>query len=209
MPPLRSLASLAVAVALAACGGDADAGDPAAPPREIEAADLAGLVLRADEAPEGTDYLAESSGMLMLKDLWNPACCPGQIAAFEEAGFSTGYRSFFQQPGHSGDPIDARPGVEVASSTAVLFTNATGASRALRDWYAYYEAPVFELVGKEGLGEEAIAVMGSPDAPAEIVFLYLWRIDKLVLSLRVSAGRGSVSLEQVRTWVDRMDARAS
>lgn len=203
MPPLRLL----LVFALAACGGSADARDPQ--PRTISAADLDDIVLAADEAPPGTEYLADSSGPLTVKKLWNPSCCPGQIAAFEEAGFTTGYRSFFEKPGHSGDPIDARPGVEVAASTAALFADAAGASRAMRDWHAYYDSPVLDPLGTAGLGEEAIAVMGSPNAPAEVVFLYLWRIDNLVLSMRVAGGRGTVGLDQARAMAYRMDRRAS
>lgn len=205
MPSVRPL--FLVALVLTSCGGSAVATDPA--PRTISAADLDELVLAPHEAPPGTEYLAASSGPLTVKKLWNPACCPGQIAAFEEAGFTTGYRSMFQRPGHSGDPIDARPGVEVAASTAAMFTDTAGADRAMREWHEFYDSPVLDPLGTDGLGEDAIAVMGSPNAPAEVVFLYLWRIDEVVLSLRVSGGRGTVGLDRVRGMVDRMARRAS
>ena len=204
---LLSSRFLILTAVLVACSGNADARDPV--PRRITATDLGQIVLRADEAPVGTVYLAELSGPVTLEQLWSPDCCPGQIAAFDEAGFTTGYRSLFEKPGHSGDPVDARPGVEVAASTVALFTDAEGASEAMRDWYDYYRSPVFDPVPSDGLGVEAIAVMGSPNSPAEAVYLYLWRIDRLLLSLRVSAGRESIDLEQVRAMVDRMDARAS
>ncbi len=190
----------------AACGGDVEA-DGAAPER-FSPDDLPGLILRADEAPEGTEYIAAASGVLAVDDVWG-ACCPTQREAFEDAGFTAAAGAFFEQPGHSGDPIDTRPGVEVASSTAALFATPTGADAAMESWYAYYRSPVLEPLDTSGLGEEAIAVMGSPNAPAEVLFLYLWRIDTLVLSLRVSGGRDSISVEQVRGWVDRMDARAA
>jgi hypothetical protein len=199
--------ALVLVVLAAGCAGDAD-GDRAAPVR-FSPSDLPGMVLRAEEAPAGTEYIAASSGVLSLEDVWGSDCCPTQQEEFDDAGFAAAAGAFFEQPGHSGDPIDTRPGVEIASSTAVLFVTSTGAEAAMDSWFDYYRSPVLDPLDTSGLGEEAIAVTGSPDAPAEELFLYLWRIDRLVLSLRVSAGRGSVSLDEVRDWVDRMDARAS
>jgi hypothetical protein len=68
---------------------------------------------------------------------------------------------------------------------------------------------VLEALPTDELGEEAAAVKGSPNAPAEVFFLYLWRIDRALMGLRVSAGAGTVSSEQVRELVDTMNSRVS
>jgi hypothetical protein len=188
------------------CGGGSPPG--AAEQREaFDAAKLDEAVLLADEAPEGTEYLSARSGALLLDELWPSDCCPGQQVTFEDDGFVTAYAGVFEKPGHTSDPIDTRPGWEVVSSAAVLFDTPTGASEALGDWLAYYDSPVLERLPTDGLGEEAVGVSGSPNAPAEVFFLYLWRVDRAVLALRVSAGAGTVSPADVRELVDRMDAR--
>ena len=198
---------LLVAVLASACGGSVEAEQT--PPDRVSPDELGGMVLRAEEAPEGTEYIPEASGELAVDDVWSSDCCPGPQEAFRDAGFVAAYGAYFEKPGHSGDPIDTRPGVEIMSSTAVLFATSTGAEAALDVWFDYYRSPVLDPVDGRGLGEEHIAVMGSPNAPAETLFLYLWRIDRLILTLRVSAGRGSVLLEQVRAWVDLMHRRAT
>ena len=206
--PIHATLAIAALLSLVACGGDAGAGG-SSPPPQFSPSDLDGFVLGEDEAPAGTEYLKGTSGALTLGELWSSDCCAVQQEAFEDAGFDAAYGSFFEQPGHSADPIDARPGYEIVSSTAVLFATSTGATQALEHWYEYHASPVLQRVSTEGLGDEAIAVMGSPDAPAETLFFYVWRIDRLVLSLRASTGRGTISLDQVRDLVDRMDGRAS
>ena len=199
---------LAVAVLVAACGGGSNS-QAAAPEEELDTSKFDEVVLRAEEAPPGTEYLADRSGVLVLEDLWPSDCCPGQQVAFDDLGFRTAYAGVFEKPGHTSDPIDTRPGWEVVSSAAVLFETSTGASEALGSWLAYYESPVLDRLPTDGLGEENVAVTGSPNAPAEVFFLYLWRVDRAVLALRASAGTGSVSVEDVRALVDRMDARIS
>jgi hypothetical protein len=199
-----------MAMLSAGCGdrGVVDAAD-AGPRREITAVELDELVLRVEEAPEGTEFLAERSGTLRVDELWPSDCCPGPQSTFEEAGFATAYARVFEMPGHSDDPIDTRPGWEEVSSAAVLFDTTTGASEALGEWLEYYDSPVLDRLPTDGLGEDAVAVTGSPNAPAEVFYLYLWRVDRAVLALRVSVGTGSVSSAEVRELVDRMDARVT
>jgi hypothetical protein len=199
-----------MAMLSAGCGdhGVVDAAD-AGPRREITAVELNELVLRVEEAPEGTEFLAERSGTLRVEELWPSDCCPGPQLTFEEAGFATAYARVFEMPGHSDDPIDTRPGWEEVSSAAVLFDTTTGASEALAEWLEYYDSPVLDRLPTDGLGEDAVAVTGSPNAPAEVFYLYLWRVDRAVLALRVSVGTGSVSSAEVRELVDRMDARVT
>jgi hypothetical protein len=197
-----------VTALIATACGDGSSSNAASPEAEITRIDIDEIVLGADEAPEGTDYLSERSGILALDELWPSDCCPGQQALFEEAGFETAYAGVFEKAGHSDDPIDTRPGWEEVSSVAVLFETSTGASSALGSWLAYYESPVLDRLPADGLGEESIGLTGSPNAPAEVFYLYLWRIDRAVLALRVSAGAETVTAEQVRELVDRMSSRA-
>lgn len=173
------------------------------------AADLDDIVLRPDEAPEGTEYLEDRSGELSLKELWPTSCCLGVQDQFRQDGFQTAYAAVFERPGHSADPIDARPGFEVVSSSAVLFLDEQGASEAMGQWADYFREPALEPIDVEGFGEEAVGLAGSPEAPAEILVLYLWRIGRLVLNLRVSAGAGTVGVADARGLADRMRDRAT
>lgn len=202
----RLLPLLVTALIATACG-DGQSSKAAPPEREITRLDLGDIVLQQDEAPEGTAFLAARSGLLQLNDLWPDDCCPGQQILFDEAGFETAYAGVFEKPGYSGEPIDTRPGYELVSSAAVLFETPVGASSGLGAWLDYYESPVLDRLPDEGLGEDAIGLMGSPNAPAEVLFLYLWRVDSALFSVRVSAGAGTVSAEDVRALVDRMNAR--
>lgn len=200
--------ALAVLLLGTACGAGASS-EPVETKDQLDAGKLDEVVLRSDEEPEGTDYLPERSGVLLLDELWPSDCCPTQQVLFEDDGFTTAYAGVFEKPGHTSDPIDTRPGWEAVSSAAVLFETSTGASEALGEWLAYYDSPVLERLPTEGLGEEAVAVMGSPNAPAEVFYLYLWRVDRAVLALRASVGTGTVSPDAVRALVDRMDGRIS
>jgi hypothetical protein len=177
--------------------------------RFYTAEDLDEIVLSPDEAPEGTEVRADASGPYDLEDFWPSSCCLGLQEQFDQAGFQTAQVTMFEQPGHSADPLDTRPGWEQVSSTAVLFFSEEGASQAMDTWIDYYRAPVLEPVDVDGLGVEAVGLAGSPMAPAEQLVLYFWRRGRLVLSLRASTGTGTVPLAQVRRLADRMDARAS
>jgi hypothetical protein len=200
--------ALLVLLLLAGCS------EPAAPEElvyrsDFSAADLAQIVLQPDEAPPGTDFVEESSGPFALEEFWPSTCCPVQQEAFGDAGFSSAYGNIFEKPGHSGDPIDTRPGVEVASSQAALFVDERGASQAMLAWIDYYAAPELGPAPTEGLGEESAGLVGHPNAPAETLILYFWRIGPLVLNLRVSGGTDTIGVEQVRSLADRMNARAA
>ena len=198
-----------VALLLCAACGDEGAARVVEQQEHVGPTDLGDVLLEASEAPPGTEYLAERSGTLRVEELWPSDCCPTQQLVFKDAGFSTAYARAFEKPGHTGDPIDTRAGWETVSSAAVLFRTEEGASTAMDSWLEYYESPALQALSAEGLGDEAIAVTGSPEAPAEIFFLYLWRIDRAVLNFRVSAGTGTVSVADVRALVDLMDSRVT
>ena len=202
-----SLALALLVVAAASCGkGTVAASDP---PRAHSPADLEGIVLRPDEGPEGTLFVESASGTMTLERFWPSSCCPAQQLAFADAGFEAGHATLFERPGRSGEPIDTRPGFEQLSSRAALFRSELGASEAMAGWIEYQDAGELDPLPARGLGEVAEGFVGSPDAPAETVVLYVWRIGRLVLYLRASVGTGTVAVEQVRAMADRMDRRAS
>jgi hypothetical protein len=201
------LAMALLVVAAASCGnGMVAASDP---PRAYSPADLEGIVLRPDEGPEGTLFVESASGTMTLERFWPSSCCPAQQMAFADAGFEAGHATLFERPGRSGEPIDTRPGFEQLSSRAALFRSELGASEAMAGWIEYQDAGELDPLPARGLGEVAEGFVGSPDAPAETVVLYVWRIGRLVLYLRASVGTGTVPVEQVRAMADRMDRRAS
>jgi hypothetical protein len=206
--PLPARIAMLCLLLLPACGegterrtGDSD--------RFYMAEDLDNIVLRPDEAPEGTEIRDDASGAYDLEDFWPSSCCLGLQEQFDRAGFQTAEVTMFEQPGHSADPLDTRPGWEQVSSTAVLFFSDEGASEAMETWIDYYRAPVLEPVDVDGLGAEAVGLAGSPMAPAEELVLYFWRRGRLLLSLRASTGAGTVPVAEVRRLADRMDGRAS
>jgi hypothetical protein len=176
-------------------------------PRAYAAADLADIVLRDDERPDGTEPRPDRSGFLDAERFWPSSCCLGIQESFDRAGFQVARVKVFERPGHSADPIDTRPGWEVAVSSAVLFRDEDGASEALDTWVDYWE-PGLDPVKVGSLGDEAVGLVGSPASPAERVYLFVWRRGRLLLSLRASTGYGTVSLPAVRRLVDRMDDRA-
>ena len=202
-----SVALLVVAGA-SSCGGT-DTVAASDRPRVYSPADLQGIVLRPDEGPQGTRFVEGASGLLTLERFWPSSCCPSQQQAFEEAGFVAGYGVLFERPGRSGEPIDTRPGFEQLSSRAALFRSEAGASEAMAGWIEYQDAGEMDPLPGRGLGQETGAFVGSPDAPAETVVLYVWRTGRLLLYLRASVGTGTVPVDQVRALADRMDRRAS
>jgi hypothetical protein len=207
-PAPARIVVLGVLLLFPACGEEATKAAAGAD-RFYTAEDLDEIVLRPDEAPEGTEVRDDASGPYDLEDFWPSSCCLGLQEQFDQAGFQTARVTMFEQPGHSADPLDTRPGWEQVSSIALLFFSEEGASKAMDAWIDYYRAPVLEPVDVDGLGVEAVGLAGSPMAPAEELVLYFWRRGRLLLSLRASTGTGTVPLAQVRRLADRMDARAS
>jgi hypothetical protein len=177
----------------------------AAPPQSVAPADLAGVTLQRSEGPGET--VPVRVGDLELDELWPSDCCVALQEAFSDAGFVAAAGALFERPGHSGDPIDTRPGYEVVSSEVASFVTDGGASDAMASWVDYHRAPELDPLPAQGLGADALAFVGMPNAPAETVVLFFWRIGRLVLHLRATGG--SILVTEVRALADRMDARAS
>jgi hypothetical protein len=203
---LRPAVSLAAALTLGipSCAGKTPQ-EATAPPRSVSPADLGGITLQRSEAP--ADMVPVQVGDLEIDELWPSDCCVALQEVFSDAGFVAAAGALFERPGHSGDPIDTRTGYEVVSSEAALFATDTGADDAMVSWIDYHRAPELDPLPARGLGEDAVAFVGMPNAPAETVVLYFWRIGRLVLHLRATGG--SILVADVRALADRMDARAS
>lgn len=204
----RSPAVVMVVLLATACG-DRASGDDRQAARPYSASELEGFVLRPDEGPPGTQFVEGASGSLSVEQFWPSSCCPVEQEAFADAGFQAGYATLFERPGRSGNPIDTRPGYELVSSRVALFGTDDGAAEAMDAWIEVHEAPELDPLPVEGLGDEAQGYVGSPDSPAETVVLYFWRMGRLLLYVRVSAGSGTVPVADVRALVDRMDRRAT
>ncbi|HEX2026201.1 MAG TPA: hypothetical protein VHH92_07380 [Actinomycetota bacterium] len=212
--PLPGRAAVALMVCLvipaaAGCGAEPARGSKRAigSERYHASSDLPGLVLRLRERPEGTELREDLSGRQGLERFLPTSCCLGLQAAFDEAGFQIAHVRVFERPGHSADPIDTRPGWEVAESTAALFLDEEGAAQAMDVWVGEVRTPFLETVDLR-LGEEAVGLTGSPESAAERMFFFVWRRGRLLLSLRASTGVGTVSVDRVRVLAERMDARA-
>ena len=196
-------------VAVTSSCADRTSVDAASRDRPYSTSELEGFVLRPDEGPPGTRFVEGGSGPLSVEQMWPSSCCPAQQEAFDDAAYRAGYGALFVRPGHSGEPIDTRPGFEVVNSEAALFVTEEGATEAMGVWVDYHEASELDALPAEGLGEDAAAFVGSPNAPAETVVLFFWRKGRLVLFLRATGGTGTVRVEEVRGWAGRMDRRAS
>jgi hypothetical protein len=207
-PAVRAALCVLLLPALAGCA-DKAVGGTRAERRYYVATDLRRFVLTVDERPPETELRDDLSGRLNLEAFWPTSCCLGIQEEFDQAGFQIAHSAVFERPGHSEDPIDTRPGWEVLVSSAVLFLSEDGADRAMETWVDHYRAPVLDPVDVPGLGDRAVGLAGSPTAPAERMYLFVWRRGRLVLSLRASTGAGTVPLETVRRLVALMDARAA
>jgi hypothetical protein len=193
----------------AACSADAADGKSAAgSDRYYTAGELPDLVLRPGERPEGTELRDDLSGRQNVDRFLPTSCCLALQEAFEEAGFQVAHVRVFERPGHSADPIDTRPGWEVAESTAVLFLDEEGAAQAMDAWVEEVRTPYFDPVDLRGFGDRAVGLTGSPESAAERTFLFVWRRGRLLLSLRASTGAGTVPADEVRRLARLMDERA-
>jgi hypothetical protein len=209
--PGRAAVVLMVCLLVPAAGGCA--ADPAegtkdAVDRAYTSRGLPGLVLHLGERPAGTELREDLSGRQGLERFLPTSCCPGIQAAFDEAGFQIAHVRVYERPGHSADPIDTRPGWEVAESTVVLFLDEEGAAEAMDVWVDEVRTPFLEPVHLGRLGDESVGMTGSPESAAERMYFFVWRRGRLLLSLRASTGAGTVSANDVLDLVERMDTRA-
>jgi hypothetical protein len=194
--------------AAAACSDVADGKSADGSDRYYTAEELPDLVLRPGERPKGTMLRDDLSGRQNLDRFLPASCCLALQEAFDEAGFQVAHVRVFERPGHSADPIDTRPGWEVAESTAVLFLDEEGATQAMDAWVDEVRRPYLDPVDLRGFGDRAVGFTGSPESAAERMFLFVWRRGRLLLSLRASTGAGTVPADDVRRLARLMDERA-
>jgi hypothetical protein len=191
---------VAVVLALGACspGGEDPFGQD----------DLARIVLRADEAPEGTRKVAELGGP---QDLEAFATSPAEREALVADGFVKGYVAYFAPDTYfavsrpNDEELAAAVSVQVIAG---LFEGDEGARSSLRRYVedlSTRQVPGAATEPWEGLGEEAFRLEGrAPDGSP--VIAYLWRVRNLVL---VVAGSGPIRDAVVRELVRTVDKRAA
>ncbi len=170
------------------------------------AEDLPGIVLQADEAPEGTRIVAGRGGP---QDLEGFASRAEEREALVADGFVRGYvvyfapETYFAATRPSDEELAAAISVQVIAG---LFEGADGAGSSLErylDDLSTRQVPGAATEPFDGLGEEGYELIGpAPDGTP--VVAYLWRVENLVL---VVAGSGPVPSSVVLRLARTVDAR--
>lgn len=194
---MRALGAVVVVAVLAvACG----------PSGRFTASDLPRIVLRADDAPDGTRLVEERGGS---QDLEAFATTPAERRALVADGFVRGYVVYFAPDTYfaTTPPSDAE--LEAAVSAQViagLFEGIDGARSSLDRYVedlSTRQVPGAATEPSDQLGQEAVRLEGeAPDGTA--VIAYLWRVDNLVL---VVAGSGPIRDAVVLGLARTVDAR--
>ena len=187
--------AVAVAVAVAAC---ARGGDP------VEREDLPGIILRADEAPEGTrkaDVGGEQGLDVFARDA-------AERAALVRDGFVAGYVAYFA-PEEWFDPQESVGEDAVAfQAIAGLFREADGASSSLRRYMDDLRNRQLEdAVDLEvpALGDESFGLRGVAPTDGSPLLVYLVRVRNVIL---VVSGSGPVDQDAVSAAARAMADRA-
>ena len=194
---MRTLGAIVIASLLAvSCGSSA----------RFTARDLPRIVLRSDEAPEGTLIVSERGGS---QDLEAFATSPSERRALVADGFVRGYVVYFAPETYFAPTRPSDAELEAAVSVqliAGLFEGIDGARSSL-DRYVQdlstRQVPGAATEPSDHLGQEAFRLEGeAPDGT--MVIAYLWRVDNLVL---VVAGSGPIRDAEVLGLARTVDAR--
>jgi len=175
----RGLAAVLAVAAVACSSGD----------RTFTREELPEIVLRADEAPEGTRKVEAVGGE---QDLDAFARDAAERAALVRDGFVTGYVSYFAPEAYF-DP-DEHVDEEAISFQVIagLFEEPVGASSSLRRFMADLRDRQLEGAGEVAvpdLGEESYGLSGRSPADGSALIVFLWREANLILVL---SGSGPV-----------------
>lgn len=159
------------------------------------------IVLRADDAPDGTRLVEERGGSQELE-----ATTPAERRALVADGFVRGYVVYFAPDTYfaTTPPSDAE--LEAAVSAQViagLFEGIDGARSSLDRYVedrSTRQVPGAATEPSDSSGQEAVHLEGeAPDGTA--VIAYLWRVDNLALVVAGSGPiRDAVVLGLARTW---------
>jgi hypothetical protein len=192
----RGLA-VALAIAAAACS--------ASERGSFTMEQVPGIVLQADEAPEGTRKVAGVGGEQGLDTFARNAT---ERAALVRDGFVSGYVSYFAPDAYF-DPEES-VGADAISFQVIagVFETPGGASSSLRRFLGNLrtrqlagavDAPAPEL------GDESYGLSGSSPADGSALIVYLWRRSNLIL---VISGSGPVDPSAMRSAAQAMAERA-
>ena len=186
-----------VGVAVVACTGGGGA---------FGKEDLPRIVLRADEAPEGTRKVAGRGGP---QDLEAFATDPDERDALVADGFVQGYVAYFAPETYFAVSRPSDEELESAISVQViagLFEAPRGAASSLDRYVedlSTRQVPGAATEPWDGLGQEGFRLEGRV-GDGSTVIAYLWRVENLVL---VVAGSGPIGDDLMRELARTVDAR--
>lgn len=216
MPRRRSAASVTLVLLLSACGGGGGGGEGQQAPAEstFAQADLPGIVLQEDQAPDGTSFDQENSGPNTLEQTWQSECCQEEQDATRAAGFQAAHLSIFG--GEEGSPF------AYVLTAAILFEDPAGAAESIgiaEGWLTGdgqapelllgldAEQASMEAGPIEGLGADAISITmtGTPeDGPERQAIFMFWRVGNASLQARGVGLAEAFGPADVRALADTM-----
>ena len=186
-------AGLVVVVAASVAAGYGGSGSA-----NFTKADLAGIVLKPSEGPEGLVYWKEQSGPNMLEKEGKQSAQGLKI--LRGLGFAGDYGSQFVAP-HRSAPV------QYAESFGIVLGDEEDASKALAIFKDRQrrEGQRIEAIAADGLGEESWGMRGVffPGAPP--TYFYAWRVGNAMFALALAGKPDTVSEDDARALADQVD----
>lgn len=195
-----------------ACGGGKPPGAHKAAPK-LDAADVAAIVLAEADAPAGTQFEAETSGVATVEDI---AETDEEKAILNDAGFRGAHQSTIATPGMiaAENPASLGSGARLIASLAIALEDESAATRVMEAFQKDLRA--------EAQGVEAISVQGGVPGEAGYAVSFsaidaqtplsgvamLWRRGNGVFVLIVAGVTGAATEEETLNLANRMDDRA-
>lgn len=194
---LRRPLALVAVVLVAACARSSD-------DARFAAEDLPRILLRADEAPDGTRAEATLGG---ARDLDAFARDGAERRALADDGFVSAYVVYFPPESYFRGEPHAETDVAF-QAIAGLFDDADGAGSSLARYVEDLRTRQIDGatdVSGAGLGDEAFGLTGAAASDGSFLRIYAWRASNLILVLVAS---GPVAEDQALALARRMDGRA-